>query len=120
MKMKRKTHKPPSRIKYDESHPTLSTRVDRKLYDDVKELQRLTNKSLTEIFEEAVRKQKPWAKDAYDLGKKEGYNTAKREFAVDYRCSVCGGLITINTENEKKAAAQYMREKGWAHGKCVS
>jgi site-specific recombinase XerD len=47
-------------------------------------------------------------------------SAAKREFAVDYRCSVCGGLITINTENEKKAAAQYMREKGWGHGKCVS
>jgi hypothetical protein len=118
--MKKKAHKPPSRIKYDESHPTLSTRVDRKLYDDVKEIQRLTNKSLTEIFKEAVRKQKPWAKDAYDLGKKDGYDSAKREFAVTYKCSVCGGTLTVTSEEEKKAAAQCMREHGWGHSKCVS
>jgi hypothetical protein len=117
--MKKKAHKPPSRIKYDESHPTVSVRVDRKLYDELKELQNLTGKSLTDILREAVRKQKPWAKDAYDLGQKAGYDSAKRQFEVTYRCSVCGGLITMNTADEKKAAAQYMRENGWKHSKCV-
>jgi hypothetical protein len=118
--MKKKAHKPPSRIRYDQSHPTVSARVDRKLYDELKELQKLTKKSLAEILREAVRKQKPWAKDAYDLGQKAGYDSAKRDFAVSYRCSVCGGLITMRSEDEKKAAAQYMREHGWGHGKCVS
>jgi ribonucleotide reductase beta subunit family protein with ferritin-like domain len=118
-KMKKKVHKPPSRIKYDESHPTVSARVDRKLYDELKELQKLTKKSLTDILREAVRKQKPWAKDAYDIGKKVGYDSAKMEFGVTYRCSVCGGMMTVNTEREKKEIAQYMREHGWKHGNCV-
>jgi predicted transcriptional regulator len=86
--MKKKTHKPPSRIKYDESHPTVSVRVDRALYDKLQELKELTNKSMGDILREAVKKQKPWAKDAYDLGQKAGYDSAKREFAVAYRCSV--------------------------------
>ena len=44
-KMKKKAHKPPSRIKYDESHPTLSVRVGRALYDELQELRELSNKS---------------------------------------------------------------------------
>jgi len=44
--MKKKAHKPPSRIKYEQSHPTVSVRVDRKLYDELKELQELTKKEL--------------------------------------------------------------------------
>jgi hypothetical protein len=117
--MKKKVHKPPSRIKYDESHPTVSVRVDRKLYDELKELQKLTKKSLTDILREAVRKQKPWAKDAYDIGQKVGYDSAKREFEVTYRCSGCGGIITITSPEARKAAAQYMRENGWGHKKCL-
>ena len=117
--MKKKVHKPPSRVKYDESHPTVSARVDQKLYDELKELQKLTKKSLTDILREAVRKQKPWAKDAYDLGQKAGYESAKREFAVTYSCSVCGGVLTVSTQNERKAIAQYMRESGWSHDKCA-
>jgi hypothetical protein len=118
--MKKKVHKPPSKIKYDESHPTVSARVDRKLRDELKGLQKLTGKSLADILREAVTKQKPWAKDAYDIGQKVGYDSAKRQFEVTYRCSVCGGVLTVTTPEAKKAAAQYMREHGWGHGKCVS
>ncbi len=117
--MKKKAHKPPSRIKYDQSHPTVSVRVDRALYDELQELREMSKKSLGDILREAVKKQKPWAKDAYDLGQKAGYDSAKREFAVTYRCSVCGGVLTVTTADEKRAVAQYMREHGWKHGKCV-
>jgi len=117
--MRKKVHKPPSRIRYEQSHPTVSARVDKKLYDELKELQELTKKSFTDILREAVRKQKPWAKDAYDIGQKAGYDSAKREFAVTYRCSVCGGALTVSSPEEKKAIAQYMREHGWGHGNCI-
>jgi DNA-directed RNA polymerase subunit L len=118
--MKKKVHKPPSRVKYDESHPTVSARVDQKLYDELKELQKLTKKSLTDILREAVRKQKPWAKAAYDIGHRVGYDSAKTEFGVTYRCSVCGSMLTVITEKEKKAIVQYMREHPWRHAKCIS
>ena len=117
--MKKKAHKPPSRIKYDQSHPTVSIRVDQELYDKLKELRELSKKSLGDILREAVKKQGPWAKDAYDLGQKAGYDSAKREFAVTCRCSVCGGALTVTSAKAKEAAAQYMREHGWKHGNCV-
>lgn len=113
--MKRKTHKPPSKIKYDESHPTVSIRVTRELYDQLKDLREHSGKSLGDILREALEQQAPSTKKAYQLG----YNTAKREFAVSYKCSACGGNITVSSTQEKEAIAGYMRGHGWAHSKCL-
>jgi len=114
--MKRKVHKPPSKIRYDESHPTVSVRVTRELYDQLKELREESGKSLGDILREALKLQAPSVKKAYQ----RGYEAAKNEFAVFYKCSVCGGNLTVTTAKEKEAIAQYMREHGWRHGKCVT
>ena len=114
--MKKKIHKPPSKIKYDQSHPTVSIRVSRGLYDRLKDLRERSGKSLGDILREALERQLPSTKKAYQLG----YNAAKRQFAVSYKCSVCGGNLTASSLREKEAMAQYMREHGWRHGKCAS
>jgi len=113
--MKRKSHKPPSKIKYDQSHPTVSVRVTQELYDQLKDLREHSGKSLGDILREALKEQAPSTKKAYQLG----YNAAKNEFAVSYKCSVCGGNLTVTTAKEKESIAQYMKEHGWEHGECV-
>jgi len=114
--MKRKVHKPPSKIRYDESHPTVSVRVTRELYDQLKELREESGKSLGDILREALKLQAPSVKKAYQ----RGYEAAKNEFAIFYKCSVCGGNLTVTSEQAKAAVAQYMREHGWGHSKCVT
>lgn len=112
--MKKKPRKPPSKIRYDHSHPTVSIRVDRELYDQLKDLRERSGKSLGDILREALKQQAPSTKKAYQLG----YYAAKREFAVSYKCSVCGGNLAVKSAEEKDAVAQYMREHGWAHSEC--
>ena len=113
--MKKRVHKPPSKIKYDESHPTVSVRVTRELYDQLSDLREQSGKSVGDILREALKQQAPSTKKAYQLG----FNAAKREFAVYYKCSVCGGTITVNSSQEKESIARHMREEGWGHGRCV-
>lgn len=112
--MKRKTHKPLSKIKYDQAHPTISIRVTQELYKQLKEMRERGGKSLGDILREALRIQSPSTKEAHQ----RGYNAAKEEYGVIFKCSVCGGNMTVTGLEAKKAAAQYMREHGWGHTEC--
>jgi len=113
--MKGKVKKPPSKIRYDQSHPTVSIRVTRALYDQLKDLREHSGKSLGDILREALEQQTPSTKMAYQLG----HNAAKREFAVHYKCTVCGGNLTVASAEVKQAIARYMRDNGWGHSACV-
>ncbi len=110
-----KAHISPSKIKYDKSHPTVSIRVTRELYDRLKELREQGGKTLGDILREALKEQAPSIKKAYQ----SGFNVAKQQFAVSYKCSVCGGTLTVNSPKERMAIASYMRGHGWGHSKCV-
>ncbi len=113
--MKRKVKKPPSKIRYDQSHPTVSIRVTRELYDQLKDLREHSGKSLGDILREALKQQMPSTKKAYQ----EGYNAAKREFAVSYKCRVCGGTLIVASAKEKEDIARYMKDVGWVHSTCL-
>ena len=112
--MSKKSHKPPSREKYDSSHPTVSARVTKEMYEELETLRCVSGKSLGDILREALDKQLPSTGEAYETG----YEYAKSEFAVTYKCCICGGNITLSSTEEKPAAAQYMRDHRWAHGEC--
>jgi hypothetical protein len=112
--MKKNIHKPPSREKYEISHPTVSVRVSQQLYVDLMTLCELSGKSLGDILREALKKQAPSVKDAYS----NGYNAAKAQYAVTYNCYTCGGCIIIDKANTKKAVAEYMKEHRWGHAEC--
>lgn len=55
----------------------------------------------------------------YEEGYDKGWREAKARYCVTYFCSVCGGTIEVETDNEKQAIRRYMRERGWGHGNCV-
>lgn len=117
--MPRRRHYPPSRLRYEQTHPTVSVRVTQKLYDQLKALKEQSGKSVTDILREAIGVQAPSVRNAYERGYKKGQADADRRYRVDYRCSKCGGTLTISSDKEKQAAASYMRENGWAHASCL-
>ena len=114
--MKKMRHQPPSKIKYNQTHPTLSIRVSQDLYDQLKELREKSGKSLGDILREALDKQAPSTNKAFQ----RGFNKARRQFVVTYRCSICGGPIEVTTGREKQEIVEYMRSEGWAHGGCLN
>lgn len=113
-------HVPPSRLRYESSHPTVSARVSKRLFREIKALKERSGKSVADVLREALATQAPSAKEAFDRGFKRGSRETERRFRVDYRCSQCGGTITVTTAEEKRAAAEAMRERGWAHSTCLS
>ena len=108
----------PSRVRYEQSHPVISVRVDRELCDRLKDLEPVSGKSVADVLREALGQQEASANDAYMIGYDDGIEWADAEYRVDYRCSVCGGTMTTDTAEEKAAAAKYMREDRWHHGEC--
>lgn len=113
--MPKKKHIPPAKIKYDQTHPIVSVRVDLELKKQLEEVGKLSDKSVGDILREALKVQAPSVKNAY----KKGYGIAKNEYRVLYICSVCGAPLEISTLREKSAAAKYMKEHGWAHASCL-
>lgn len=116
--MSPKRHVPPSRIRYEQQHPTVSVRVSQPVYDRLKALRERSGKSLGDILREALGVQEPTTNVTFNRGYRKGHADAEKLYRVDYRCSVCDGPMTINEDTEKQRAAQYMREHGWGHGSC--
>lgn len=116
--MKKKKHQPPSRIKYNQNHPTVSIRVSQELYDQLKELREKSGKSLGDILREALKKQAPSVKQAWSEGYSRGYKEAEETYKVTYPCNVCGEQLVVTDTNAKKAIVSYMEEHEWGHNAC--
>ena len=113
--MPKKKHQPPAKAKYDKTHPIVSIRVSQELKKQLDEIKEISGKSVGDILREAVGVQSKSAKSSW----KRGYGYARTIYGVWYKCSVCGGSMLIETDDEKKAAARLMREAGWHHGSCA-
>jgi len=119
--MTKDKRKPPSRIKYEQSHPVVSCRVPKVIYDRLQDVKQRDGRSFMDILKIGLRIRESKAKkevEAYSEGYKEGYREAEREFKVTYACSVCGKTIALNSKGEKQAASEYMEEHGWGHKEC--
>ena len=114
--MKGTKKKPPSRIKYEESHPVISFRVSKETYDNLVRIKAQTGLGLADIVKSAINKQEIDLVLSY-WG---GYEDAEKIFRVNYRCSVCGKTTAVTTKDEKETIAKYMNETGWAHAKCLN
>ncbi len=112
--MVKKNRQPPSKNKYDKTHPIVSVRVDQKVKEKLDEIRAISGKSLGDIIIEDLKVQAPSTERAF----KKGIDFGQELYGVSYKCSVCGGTIWIDTPEQKKAAAQLMRENKWRHGGC--
>jgi len=122
-----KKNKSPARDRYEKSHPVISFRIDKEFYDRLKAVKKVEGRSMTDIMkaglgliEVKIRTEKEIWQQGYDEGQVNGYELAESEYKVTYPCSICGKSIEVNTDEEKKAIATYMREHGWGHADCIN
>lgn len=106
MKKKSKT---PSRIKYEESHPTVSFRVSRELYDRLQAIKKAEGKSITDVLkvgvgllEVKVRAEAEIRIKAFREGHRKGYELAEANYKCTFPCSGCGETIAGKAKLLKK------------------
>ncbi|MDP3061807.1 MAG: hypothetical protein Q8O40_01145 [Chloroflexota bacterium] len=113
--------KPPSRERYEESHPTVSCRVPRDVYERMEELRNSEDMSFADILKVGLGKLEPKAQQtakARKIGYGEGYDDAASRFRVTYPCNVCGKPIAVQSDEAKQLIASFMNREGWGHGAC--
>lgn len=113
--MVKKKHQPPSKIRYDNTHPIISIRVDQETKRKLDDLRNMSGKSLGDILREALKIQTASTNNAFIKGE----NAGKAKYGVSFKCSGCGGTIWIDNPELKKAATQIMERYGWGHVECV-
>ena len=132
----KRRHVPPSRLKYEASHPTISIRVDRELYDELKALKDTTGLSVAQVLKIGREKAQIATDEGYEKGHRmgfekgqrqglhkgrmEGFESAEKKYAVSYHCGRCGERhLTIQSSKAKEAAADAMLDAGWYDPNCV-
>jgi len=117
--------KAPSRIKYEQSHPTVSCRVSREIYDVLQKTKEAEGKSFADVLKVGLRmieatgnREREIARLGFVEGHKQGYAEAQRLYKVTYPCSICSKTIEVTSEKAKQAASQYMVEHNWGHSAC--
>lgn len=109
---------PPSRVRYEKSHPALSIRVNQEVRQQIKDYQAKTGKSVADILKEAVGVQNGNYELAELNGHEEGFQDAKEKYCVTFPCSVCGEEIEIASDKMRQAVRGYMIKHCWGHSAC--
>ena len=134
--MTRRRRQAPSKQRYAEAHPTITAHLDVETYAQVQALHERSGLPFAELLRrslgvvakdvETVRLRgyneglKRGTETGYSAGYKAGYARAEAEHTVTYPCSLCGlDLDMAPGSDEAKAAAEALREAGWAHTSCV-
>ena len=103
----------PSKIRYDESHPSVSFRLS----GEVKEWLDTVRGDLS--YTETIRNAMvdgAKVQEAVDNAYRQGYEDAKKTYQLIFWCSVCRKTMHCRTNDEMhKALAEYAFESGWHH-----
>jgi len=110
-KVKRK-HKPPSRIRYEQSHPSVSFRVTRDVYELLKQhLKDSGGISFGDFVKQSLGLREP---NIEGIRKR-----AEEEYQIWYFCVICGERVNIKPDGEAhKALIGYMKDHRWGHTSC--
>lgn len=142
--MKQRKHQPPSRARYQSTHPTIAIHTDVETRNTLFALRERTGLSLGQLVKQSLG---VLEKDldgllergrqrGYDAGKKAGWTegreagyadgrTAGRSQAIkahriSFTCSRCGNAVNIPAGSEAAAAAsEALAERGWVHSECT-
>ena len=114
--MPKAKRKPPSRERYEKSHPTVSARVSLELYKKLNEIREKTGKSFADILKEGLDMQEPTAYDkGYKAGHKKGIELGMRlgKRVLLGNCTRCGKPITwdLSTEEDKQTLSDAINGK---------
>ena len=117
------TRKPPARVRYEQSHPTLSCRLDKDTHDLLKQrLEDLGGVSFADFVKDSLgllQLKMPDVEEIKEREWNEGYKRGIDDYQIWYYCAVCRGRINMEpNSNSHKAMIGYMKEHGWAHASC--
>jgi len=117
------THKPPARLRYEQSHPTVSCRLDKDTHDLLKQrLEDLGGVSFADFVKESLGLQQLKMPDVEKIKEKayeEGYDQAEKDWQIWYYCAACGERIDMDpNDDDHKAMIGYMKEHRWGHPSC--
>ncbi len=109
----------PSRKKYEASHPVISVRVTKQIYDQLQEA-RQNDQSYGDVLRVGLGIQKI---DLQPLKKKiEILESDILELVdkriVTYPCGRCGILMEVQHDNEKEVCRQALIKTGFQHSTC--
>ena len=117
------THKPPARVRYEESHPTVSCRLDKDTHDLLQQrLEDLGGISFADFVKDSLgllELKMPDIEEIKEAAYDEVYGDAKERYQIWYFCSVCGKRIDVPPNSDShKAMIGFMKEHGWGHASC--
>jgi len=122
----KKQERTPSQIKYDEEHPTVSFRIDQKLYDQLITVKEKEGKSTVDVLKVGlgiltvkVKDESAIKEAAYEQGYADGFVEAEDMFKITFQCPGCKEIIDVTDESVKKDVRRYLKEAGWGHEDCV-
>ena len=125
--MRRPYHKPPSRVRYEKSHPTVSCRLNQETYDSLKQrLVELGDVSVADFVKDALGRlqlKMPKPEDierVREEGKREGYSQATKEWRIWYYCNICKKKATVKPNSvDHHRIIDFARKNYWAHESCL-
>ena len=117
------THKPPARIRYEQSHPTVSCRLDKDTHDLLQQrLEDLGGVSVADFVKDSLgllQLKMPDVEEIKEATWGEGYGQAVKNYQIYYFCNVCGKRMEMSpNDDDHKAMIGYMKEHGWGHPSC--
>jgi len=125
--LKGKRKKPPSRVKYEQKHPTVSWRISKELYDRLQAVKEAEGKSTTDVLkvgvgllEVKVSEEKEAREEGYHEGYGKGYEDAVALYKVTFPCSICRKTIGVTDKTTKEAIRSYMMQREWGHAECIN
>jgi len=115
--------KPPARIRYEQSHRTMSCRLDKDTRDLLKQrLEDLGGVSFADFVKDSLGLLQLKIPDIEEIKEKasdEGYDQAVEAWQIWYYCAACGERIDMDlNDDDHKAMIDYMKEHGWGHPSC--
>ncbi len=121
--MVKANHKPPSRIRYEQSHPNVTCRLSKDEYDLLKQrLEDLGGVSFADFVKDSLgllQLKMPDIEEIKETAWGEGYDQAEKDCQIWYFCAVCRKRMDIDpNSNSHKAIIGYMKEHGWRHASC--
>jgi hypothetical protein len=116
-------HRPPARVRYEQSHPTVSCRLSKDEYDLLKQcLDDLGGVSFADFVKNSLnilQLRIPETRETKERARRAGYDEAKKKHQIWYYCDICNQRIDVLPDSvAHKAMIKSMRENGWGHKRC--
>jgi len=110
--------KSPSRERYEKKKPTVSARVPKETRNKLLQVLPKLGMSLGDAFKVLAGELEVKAVPI-DEARRQGYEEAKKLYAVTYRCFICGKPILITSPETKGVVSKFLTTHGWGHKKCI-